>query len=155
MILNYFVRCIMSNNKYIQLVENLFDDVFSGGSPSHLEKYFTEDVKIYDPATPKVTSGLENFKKIEAQYQQAFPDKKATIKEIYLLDDKVFVNWYCEGHHKGNLAGYPATGNHFKITGFTIYGFSKDGKIQSVNQLWDRLALMEQIGQVNPITISS
>jgi steroid delta-isomerase-like uncharacterized protein len=104
---------------------------------------------MHDPATPNAKEGLQAFKSSESNYEKAFPNKKIKIDDIFATEDKVVVRWTCTGTHKGNLQGLSPTNKDVKFTGISIYTIS-NGKITEVNQQWDRLALLEQIGEVTP-----
>lgn len=143
----------MNQKELSMLMKNLFDEVYTGHNVNMMDKYFAENVKFSDPAVPKFKGGLENLKKLELQYTNAFPDKKLQINNLILADNAVTVHWTCVATHKGNLGNFSATGNKVTIQGISIHELNPEGKISSVIQLWDRLALLEQIGQAKTLAL--
>jgi steroid delta-isomerase-like uncharacterized protein len=133
------------NKKNMDLVKRLFEDVYSQGDISHLDQFFTTDMKLRDPAQPNFTGGLQQYKTIESHYKNAFPTKSMRIDQIYSSEDSIIVNWTCKGTQKGTFMDIPATGKNFTIQGISIYRFKGD-KISEISQVWDRLGLLEQLG---------
>lgn len=145
----------MNEKEHTKLVRAVFEEVYSASNVNAMDKYFAENVQLRDPAVPKFKGGLEDYKKMELQYIHAFPDKKVTINDILATENKVVVNWTCTATHKGPLGGYAGTGNKIKVTGISIFELNPKGKIAAVTQIWDRLALLEQIGQARPLALKS
>jgi steroid delta-isomerase-like uncharacterized protein len=138
------------SGQFITLVKRLFDEVFSKGNLKVADEIVAENVKVNDPASSHFRGGLSEFKQIEAKYDKAFPHKTCKIDDIFAIDDKVVVRWTAQGTHKGDFQGVSPTNSNFKISGISIYRFS-NGKIVEIYQEWDRLGLLEQIGEVQPV----
>lgn len=139
----------MDSQKNIELTRRLFDEVYSKGNLSACDNLLAPNIKLHDPARPHQREGLAAFKELEKTYTQAFPNKKAKIDEIWAAEDKVIARWTCQGVHKGELEGIAPTNQEFKITGISIYRYN-NGKITEIWQNWDRLGLLEQIGEIQP-----
>ena len=138
----------MDKQKYITQVKKLYDEVYSHGNFAKLDQYFASDVKFVDPAAPNFKGGLATMKQKEQAYETAFPGKSLRIDDIFGTDDgRVVVRWTCTGTQKGQLDDIPASNRNVKITGISIYSFKGD-KIVEVQQSWDRLGLLEQIGVI-------
>lgn len=140
----------MSNQntqQYVTFVRRLYDEVYSKGNLQVLDEIMSENVKLHDPAAPQHKDGLRSIKELENSYKKAFPNKKVKLDDIFGLEDKVVVRWTCHGTQKGDLQGIAATNKDFTISGISIYKFS-NGKIAEMWQFWDRLGLLEQIGEV-------
>jgi steroid delta-isomerase-like uncharacterized protein len=140
---------IMTAQQNISLVRKLFDEIYTKNNITLADQIFSENVKLNDPAAPNFKKGLMGLKEREAMYKTAFPDKKLTIDDIVGTEDSVCVRWTFQGTHKGDLQGIPATGKSIKIVGISLYRIS-NGKISEINQVWDRLSLLEQIGEIEP-----
>lgn len=134
---------------YLPLVRRLFDEVFNKGNVSVLDEFFSSNVKLHDPAHMHKNTGLSSLKEIETSYIKAFPNKKVKIDDIFLAEDKVVVRWTCTGVQKGPLQDIAASNKPFTMSGISIYTFA-NGKIAEIYQNWDRLALLEQIGEIQP-----
>jgi steroid delta-isomerase-like uncharacterized protein len=138
----------MKSNQNIHQTKKLFEEVFNKGDLSACNEFIADQVKLHDPAAPHL-EGLDAFKEIEHAYKQAFPQKKVRIDDIFAINDKVVVRWTTQGIHQGELQGIAPTDSEFKINGISIYRF-ENGKISDIWQEWDRLGLLEQIGEVQP-----
>lgn len=138
----------MNNQQNILIVRKLFDELYSNDNLSIIDQMFTQDVKLIDPASADFEGGIEAFKQKEAFYANAFPKKHVVINEIFNADgNRVVVYWTCEGINRGDLVDIPATEKNFKMTGISIFKF-RDNKICEINQNWDRLQMLEQLGLV-------
>ena len=139
----------MADKENINLVRQLFDEVYSKGNIDKCDQFIAENVKFHDVALNNGFRGLKGFKEAEKNYQKAFPDKKLRIEEIIAAEDKVVVYWSCKGTHRGMLQDIPPTNKPINISGIIIYQLSK-GKVTEIWQSWDRLGLLEQIGEIAP-----
>jgi steroid delta-isomerase-like uncharacterized protein len=140
----------METNQNTTIIRTLFEEVLSKGNISKCSDFIAKDIVLHDPAFTKPIRGLDAFTTMEMQYTQSFPGKKAIIEELFTTDDKVIVRWRCQGTHKGSFNGISATNKPFNISGISIYRFDR-GKIVEVWQNWDRLGLLEQIGEINQV----
>ncbi len=139
----------MSTQENMQLVKRFYEEVHNKGNLNSLDELFDANITIHDPALPNQRGGLRNYKEAQAEYKRAFPDKKVKIEEIIAIDDKVIARWMVSGTHKGNLKDVSATNKNFTITGLSLY-LIKNGKIKEIHQHWDRLGLLEQLGEIQP-----
>ncbi len=139
----------MSNQESLKLVKQLFTEVFTKGNIDYCDQYIDKNVQFYDPSAPNFRGGLQAYKQREQAYQNAFPNKQCTVDDIFSADGRVVVRWTVKGVHGGDLPGIPKTGNKIEITGITILKL-KNNIIQEIWQSWDRLGLLEQLGQVKP-----
>lgn len=133
----------------ITLTRRLFDELFTKNNLKAADEVIATNVKLLDPAAPNFKGGLNEFKERESVFIKAFPNKTAKIDDIFGTEDRVVFRWTCTGVHKGDLQGIAPTNKNFKISGISIYRFN-NGKITEIIQMWDRLGLLEQIGEVEP-----
>lgn len=136
-----------STQQSLTLIKRLFDEVYTKGNLNLIDELIASNVRWHDPARTQHETGIQSFKEMERIYKQAFPNKKLKIDDIMAVDDKVVVHWTLTGTHKGDLEGIPATNRDFKVTGITMYRLA-NGKVTELWQSWDRLGLLEQIGEV-------
>ncbi|MEM1282392.1 MAG: ester cyclase [Chlamydiota bacterium] len=139
----------MANQEAQKMVKELFDEVFNKGNLNYLDQCIDKNVKFYDPSAPNFRGGLQAFKQREQAYQRAFPNKQCTVDDIFTSDDKIVVRWTVKGVHGGDLPGIKKTGNKIEITGIMILK-TENNTITEIWQSWDRLGLLEQLGQVKP-----
>lgn len=137
----------MTIQKNIHIIRRLFDEQVNRDDLSHYEEFFSKNVILHGPASNQKIHGLAELRKIDASYAHAYPEKKFSIEEILGYGDRVMVRWVCRGKHKGKFKGIHPKNPHFTIAGFSIYRITK-GKIVEIWQHWDRLGLLEQIGEV-------
>ncbi len=140
----------MDTKPNLQLVRRLFDEIYTKGNFNLFNEFFDNNVKLYDAAAPNFHGGLKELIERETIYKTAFPNKQLKIDEIFGADDKVVVRWTAQGTHRGELQGIPGTNKSFKISGISIYLFNNHVKISEIHQVWDRLGLLEQIGEIQP-----
>lgn len=133
--------------KNVLLIRKFIEEHVNRDDLSCYEEFISKNVIIHGPASNQEIRGLSETKKIDSAYVQAYPEKKFTIEEIFGYGDRVMVHWMCHGKHKGKFKGMHPKNPHFAIAGFSIYRIVK-GKIVEIWQFWDRLGLLEQIGEV-------
>lgn len=139
----------MENQQNINLVRRLYDEVFSQNKIELCDTICDAKMKLHDAALPQNENGLAKFKEGEENYKRAFPDKKVHIDDIFSQGDKVIVRWTCKGTQTGKLQDIAPSNKKFTITGISIY-LIKNNTIVEAWQSWDRLGLLEQIGELQP-----
>lgn len=137
----------MNTQQNLSLVRKLYDEVYSKGNVAACDQFFIKDLKLIDPSMPNFKGGLAAYRDREQMYKTAFPTRTAKIEDIFAAEDRVVVRWTMTGTHKGELQDVAPTGKNVRVSGISIYHFV-DGKISEIQQSWDRLALLEQIGVV-------
>lgn len=135
----------MSEKKNLEIVRQLYNEVFTGSDTSVLDSLVAPSVKLHDPSAKNFKQGIEGFKLREEMYAHAFPSKKATIDEIFTGKDTVSVKWTVTGTHDRDLPGIPATGKKITVTGTSIFRL-KNGKITEIWANWDELGMLSQLG---------
>ena len=131
----------------LAMTKRLYDEVYNKLNINALDEAFATNATIFDDAVHNRKQNLREYKETENLYKRAFPNRKTKIDDIFATDDKVVVRWTVTGTHKGDLKDIATTNSNFKITGISVYHFT-NGKITEVHQSWDRLGLLEQLGQV-------
>lgn len=137
--------------KNIQLVRRLFEEQASRDDTSLYDQLFSDDVQLYGPSSGQITKGLTALKKIDRGYHRAYPNTRFKIDEIFGHDNQVVVRWTCKGAYQEGYKGISPKKKEFSIWGISIYQIDK-GKIQEIRQFWDRLGILEQIGEIHVST---
>ncbi|MBV9610896.1 MAG: ester cyclase [Acidobacteriaceae bacterium] len=79
----------------------------------------------------------------------AFPDAHVDVHRLHVIDDVAVEEGTFTGMHKSVLKSptgdIPATGRHLSIPYIQVLRF-RDGKHVSFNLMFDRLAMLEQLG---------
>lgn len=137
------------NQQNMGTIKKLFEEVYNKGNLSALDELMESNVKLTDPASPNQGNGIRAIKELQRKYMTAFPGQKLKIDEIFSSDDRVAVRWTMTGVQKGELQDIPASNQQVKVSGISLYRLT-NGKITEIHQQWDRLSLLEQIGEVQP-----
>jgi predicted ester cyclase len=75
-----------------------------------------------------------------------FPDQRFDIQDLVVEGNTAIMTWLWSATHKGDIPGFPATGNNIKISGATVYYF--DGsRLTGHWQTADRLGVYMQLRQ--------
>lgn len=134
-------------SKHILSVKRLFEEQASRSDVSLYEQLFSEDVELYGPASGQVVKGLAALKKVDQGYYGVYSGTQFKIEEIFEHGDNVVVRWTCKGTYKEGTKGIKPKNEAFCISGIAIYRFA-NGKIREIRQSWDRLGILEQIGEI-------
>ncbi len=142
----------MSIEKNVLFIRKLFEEHINKDDLSSYGDFFSPDVIVHGPASQQTVKGLKKAQQIDSTYTSKYPGKTFLIKEIFGRDDRVFVDWVCQGKHQKKTKDLPLTDSPFSIRGFSIYRIHM-GKIVEVWQHWDRLGILEQLGEVSVKTL--
>ncbi len=123
--------------------------VWNGDDLRRLEELVASDVVHHDPYDAHATQGLAGMKKTIEANRRAFPDMHITVDDQLAEGDRVATRWHATMTHDGDLMDTPATGQRVTITGITIDRL-EDGKIVEAWRNMDTLALLQQIGAIQP-----
>jgi predicted ester cyclase len=88
---------------------------------------------------------LKDFKQMESEWYDAFPDLHVTIDDMVAEGDKVAIRITWTGTHKGEIMGIPPTNKEVTGSLIAIDRFA-GGKIVEDNGQFDALGLMRQLG---------
>src|SRR5271170_3884253 len=114
--------------KNIQLVRRLFEEQASRDDTSLYDQLFSEEVRLYGPASGQVVIGIPALKKVDHGYHKAYPGAKFELEKIFGHTDEVIVRWICRGAYKEDYKGITPKKKEFSIWGLSIYRIS-NGKI--------------------------
>jgi steroid delta-isomerase-like uncharacterized protein len=109
----------------------------------------TADAVYDEEATQRIVKGPDEIAKVAQGWRTAFPDLKATIKEMFAVGDAVVAEIEWEGTQKGPLQGpmgnIPASGRRGRVAAVQVVRFD-NGKIREVRQYFDLMTVLAQIG---------
>lgn len=77
----------------------------------------------------------------------AFPDLHFVINDQFTSGEKVSTRWTAKGTNTGPFGELQATGKEVEIEGLII-DYIADGKVAKRWELWDQMAMMQQLGIV-------
>ena len=136
------------NNKdtLMEFVERVWNQQEIGCVSEYLDTEYTIHIDTGDPWEGK-TLNQDEFKK-RLQYSfSSFPDIHFSIQSAISDGDFVAITWILTGTNLGSIDKYPPTNKKIHTTGVTIYHF-RDGKICGHSQVFDRTAVMRQLGYI-------
>jgi steroid delta-isomerase-like uncharacterized protein len=138
------------SDENVALTYRWFEEVWNKGRAEAIDEMFAVDgiARGLGEAGVDVV-GPAGFKPFFEKLRGAFPEFALTIEDTIAAGDKVAARWTVRAVHRGDHLGIPATGNEATFSGMSIVRI-QDGKIVEAWNNWDILALMQQIGALQP-----
>jgi len=128
-------------------------NLFSKKDWVNYSKTMLPKVVYEERATGRKAEGVEDTLKLIQTWTVAFPDMKATVKNLLIQDDMVMAEVLWEGTHDGLLKGpfgeIPATHKHGMLNAVEIFHFDGD-KICELRHYFDLMTVLNQIGVPAP-----
>lgn len=131
------------------VVRRIVDDHWNGKDPALVADLFAPNCSLYTPDGDLL--GQDGALMLYGAYTTAFPDFNLRTDDVVAEGDKVAVRYTFTGTHEGPLAGIPASGNKTEVQGVVIFKIV-DGKADEVRFVWNKFALMQQIGALATAT---
>jgi len=122
-------------------------DGLNSGNVSVADEVFQPDCIIHINGNPQRDLSLDNFKQMVAGMLTAFPDLHVTINDQFTSGEKVSTRWTAKGTNSGPFGEMQATGKKVEIEGLII-DYVLNGKVAKRWELWDQMAMMQQLGVV-------
>jgi len=122
-------------------------DGLNSGNVSVADEVFQPDCIIHINGNPQRDLSLDNFKQMVAGMLTAFPDLHVTINDQFTSGEKVSTRWTAKGTNSGPFGEMQATGKEVEIEGLII-DYVLNGKVAKRWELWDQMAMMQQLGVV-------
>jgi steroid delta-isomerase-like uncharacterized protein len=127
-----------------KVVERIWADLVNGGCLSALDEIVSRDFLDHAPL-PGLPSDIAGLRERFRILHRAFPDFRSTIRELIAENDKVVAYVTCEGTHKNDYLGVPATGRRFSIEEIQLLRIV-DGKLAEHWQVADLFGMLVQLG---------
>lgn len=125
------------------------DEVWSGGNVGACASYVAPAYTIHhDPGDPweGLTLDLQGFEERVRASRAPFPDQRFVTQGMFAGDGRaIAVTWLWQATHKGDIEGFPATGEPLRMSGATIYYFDEADRICGHWQVTDRLGIFQQL----------
>ena len=125
------------------MVRRIVEDHWNKKNPALIGELFATNCAFHTP--DGALQGQDGARQLYNAYATAFPDFRLTIDDILADGNKVVVRYTFTGTHKGPLAVVPASGKQANVQGMVIFHLAS-GKADEVRFVWDKFALMKQIG---------
>lgn len=118
---------------------------FNSGNVSVADEVFQPDCVIHINGNPQRDLSLDDFKQMVGGLLVAFPDLHFTINDQFTFGDKVSTRWTAKGTNTGPFGEMSATNKSIEIEGLIIDQVV-NGKVAKRWELWDQMAMMQQLG---------
>ena len=125
--------------------ERKWVDGLNRGDVSTADEAFAANCIIHINGSPEPNLTRDGFKQMVTGLLAAFSDLRFTLEDQIVAGDKVAIRWSAAGTHNGPLGDIPATGRQIKISGL-ILDRVVDGKVAERWELWDQMAMLQQLG---------
>lgn len=136
-----------NNPLVISEYEQKWIDDLNSGNFSVADEVFQPDCVIHINGNPQRDLSLDNFKQMIGGLLIAFPDLHFTINDHFRSGDKASTRWTAKGTNTGPFGEMQATGRKVEIEGYVI-DHVVNGKVKKRWELWDQMAMMQQLGLV-------
>lgn len=141
----------MTNSNRKEILTEFIREVWNNGNIEASDRFIAPKYTIHhDPGDPweKQVLGIEGYKERVRLSRAPFPDQNFQIQELFADGNAVVMTWLWTGTHRGDMAGFPATGKQIKMSGATVYYFDGD-RISGHWQIVDRLGVFQQLRQAS------
>ena len=126
------------------VVRRLIEDHWNGKKAALVGELLAPTVTLHTPDGE--LSRLEGASSLLQAYATAFPDFHLSIDEMVSEGDQVVVRYAFTGTHRGPLADIPATGRRVSVPNGALFFRLAAGKVSEGNFVWDKYALLQQLG---------
>ncbi|HEX4079034.1 MAG TPA: ester cyclase [Rhizomicrobium sp.] len=140
----------MSYGERKRLLTSFIEEVWSQGRIEACDDYIGATYTVrHDPGDPwdGQTLSLSGFKERVRLSRAPFPDQRFALETILEDGNAVATAWTWAASHKGDVAGFSATGARLTMSGLTIYDFDDANRILGHWQVADRLSVFQHLGQ--------
>lgn len=125
------------------VVRRIVEDHWNKKNPPLVAEVFDPKTVLHTP--DGVLQGHDGALQLLAAYTVAFPDFRLAIDDLLVDGENVTLRWTFTGTHQGTLGAIQASGKSVSVPGIAIFQIA-DGKAREVRMVWDKYALMQQIG---------
>ncbi len=146
-----FKKKIMIDQENTRMVISAYEqkwvDGLNSGNVSIADEVFQPDCVIHINGNSQRDLSVDNFKQMLAGLLIAFPDLHFVINDQFTSGEKVSTRWTAKGTNTGSFGEMQATGKGVEIEGLII-DYVVNGKVAKRWELWDQMAMMQQLGLV-------
>jgi steroid delta-isomerase-like uncharacterized protein len=135
--------CFVRDTK--ALVRRYYAEVWNMWNAAALEELISPDF-TFRGSIGTAVNGIEQLRRYVSKIRTAFPDFHNHIEELIAEGEKVAARLTYTGTHRGELLGFPATGNKIAYSGMAIFEFA-ESKIVRGYVLGDTETLKRQLVQ--------
>ena len=127
-----------------------FTDALNNKDFDLLDDLMVPDFVRHSQATPDVqVRSLDEFKELQKQFLESFPDQQVTIEMMIAEGDYVAGYATYTGTQDGPMGAFPASGKKVESKFLSVFRL-KEGKIAELWVEWDNIAFLTQLGHLPP-----
>jgi steroid delta-isomerase-like uncharacterized protein len=137
----------MSVEQNKEITRRLIEEVFNRGNFAIVNEIVAPNFVEHEELPPGIPNNQQAVAEMSRMLRSAFPDFKATIKDLIAEGNKValFMTW--TGTQKGEFMGLPPSDKHMNVSVFDILRF-EGGQICEHWGAMDSLGMMQQLGAI-------
>jgi len=124
-----------------------FFEMVNSGDIDRLLDLLADDFVEHE-GMPGMPTGREGTKQLFKMMSAAFPNMKWEPQDILVDGDKAVARVQFTGTNDGELMGMPATGKSVSVQVIDIVRFGEDGLAREHWGVFDRMAMLTQLGAV-------
>lgn len=132
-----------------EMLTRFLEQVWNAGDIEASDQYIAPKYTIrHDPGDPWEGQELDlaGYKERVRVSRAPFPDQCFVIQDALADANRAIITWRWSATHKGDIPGFPATGNTIKMSGATVY-YIDGGRLTGHWQIADRLGIYMQLRQ--------
>jgi predicted ester cyclase len=129
------------------LVTRFIREVWSEGDVDASDRYIAPTYTIHHDPGDRWDGrqlDLSGYKERVRLSRAPFPDQTFELQQLFADGDAVVVTWLWTATHRGDIPGFPATGNRIAMSGATVY-YLAGQRITGHWQITDRLSVYRQL----------
>ena len=130
---------------YKDVVRRYYAEVWNAWSEPAMEELLSPDI-VFRGSIGTLVEGIARFKEYRERIRASFPDFHNHIEVLVAEGDKVAAQLTYTGTHRGELFGFPGTGQKISYQGLAVFQLS-EGKIIRGFVLGDTETLQRQLAQ--------
>jgi predicted ester cyclase len=111
-----------------EVVRRFVNDFLNHSELSKLNEIMAPDAVLYHPLLDQPARGIEEVRKILAQFHTGFPDLRCSIDKLVADGDTVAVHLTCQGTQRGMFMNVQPTNRQLRWIAMNIFTL-RDGKI--------------------------
>src|SRR5215212_6432229 len=111
-----------------------WEEVWVKGNVAATDEFMAANY-VDHPSLPGLPPGPEGMKQALTYYRSASPQLQATLDDILAEGKRVALRWSARGTHLGEWLDVSPTGEHFTMSGITIYRLAEGKAVEGWNSI--------------------
>lgn len=133
----------LTPGKTVERIRSLIERIWNEKKPELIDELIDAECVIQTPDGE--FRGPRGYQSLYQSYVRAFPDCYLKVEETVADGEKAAFSFTFAGTHTGTFRGRAGTESRVAVRGMSLQR-TAEGKLTSVFLVWDRAALLEQVG---------